>query len=634
MKKFLLQFLLVFALFPFYSLAQSQDIPSDAAVDVPAPYNYKTEPQYKKVKKESIYITMPDGVKLAANVYLPKGLKEGQKIPTILYQTRYWRAIDFRWPFSAFMNMVPSGRNFDVMEFVHNGYALVALDVRGTGASFGEKSLTLPSWNEVQDGSHVVDWIVSQPWSDGKVGATGISYIGITALYLAINQNPAVKAIAPMYSVYDIYDDIALPGGIFMQDFIKEYGGFCEALDHDKLTLNKGFMAKLVVKGVEPVKGHHREFKEALAQHNCNYYQDGEGDSPEFIDDSTTLNGKVDVKYAISPHLYLKEINASNIPVYSYSGWWDLAFTHGAVKQYMNFTNRGRKLLIGPWSHGGPININPANPSFSRFNHIGEIMKFFDYYLKGEKNGLEKEAPVHYYTMVEDKWKSASTWPPPNAANQSFYVSSDKKMSQKTDVSGSSYTTFVTDSSSGTGVYSRWNLSDKAIPENGYPDRQPEDDKRIYFDTDSLKADVEVTGHPVVSVYMTSSVPDVGVFAYLEDVDENGKVTRVTEGLIRAEHKKVLKNPPFYKDAVPYHSFKREDAGKLSATQPEAVVFDLFPTSYLFKKGHKIRVSICGNDKDYFKQITPNGTQWKIYHSAKYTSKIDLPVMPRQELAN
>ncbi len=597
---------------------------SDVAVDIPVPYNYKANQEYKKIEKTSLYLPMKDGVKLAVNVYLPKGLKEGEKLPTILYQTRYWRAIGFRWPLNTFMEMIPSTPNFNMKEFVLSGYALVTVDVRGTGASYGTKDLTLPTWNEVQDGATIMDWIIEQPWSDGQVGATGISYIGITALYSMLNQHPALKAVAPLYSVFDLYDDIALPGGVLIETFLEKYGRFCSSLDQN--DLRKGFLAKLLVKGVDPVDGPKSLYKAAFAEHTCNYYQVDESGSAEFINDPSTPAGFL-LKYILSPHQHIEKFNNAGIPIYSYSGWWDLAFTHAAIKQYVNFTHPDNKLILGPWSHGGVINVDPTNPEESEFDHVAEVIKFFDYHLKDIDNSLDEEAPIHYYTMVEGKWKSSNTWPPEGTSKTNYYFSSNNTLSAKTGEEGSDK--FITDQTVETGKYSRWNLSKKAIPKNGYPDRQEEDQLRLCYTSEPLSDYVEVTGHPVIRFYMTSSAKDVGVFAYLEDIDENGKVTRVTEGVFRALHKKLHDEAPHYKDVVPYHSYNREDAEMLSATEPSQIVFDMYPTSYLFKKGHKIRVAICGNDANFFKQITPNGTEWKIYHGAEYPSSIELPVMQK-----
>ena len=140
------------------------------------PQRYKgyIEPQFKAVTQRSLYLTMRDGVKIAVTVVLPKDLPTDQKIPAILNMTRYWRARQGGEP-NAF---IPA-----------HGYATVFVDARGTGASYGVWKAPFTQ-DEVKDYSEVVNWIVAQPWSNGKVGAIGNSYTGNTALWLAVDDEP------------------------------------------------------------------------------------------------------------------------------------------------------------------------------------------------------------------------------------------------------------------------------------------------------------------------------------------------------------------------------------------------------------------------------------------------------------
>jgi putative CocE/NonD family hydrolase len=138
---------------------------------------------------------MRDGVKIAVQLVLPKDLPADAKIPAILNMTRYWRAQQGDEP-NAF---VPS-----------HGYATVFVDARGTGASFGVWKAPF-SQEEVKDYNEVVNWIVAQPWSNGKVGAIGNSYTGNTALWLASTMNPAVKAVIPRHYEFDLYAETPYP---------------------------------------------------------------------------------------------------------------------------------------------------------------------------------------------------------------------------------------------------------------------------------------------------------------------------------------------------------------------------------------------------------------------------------------
>src|SRR6516225_2510212 len=124
---------------------------------------------YKKIVRSSRYLTMRDGVKIAIDVNLPEGLTPGERIPAILHQTRYYRSHDLGWRIRFLTRNWPSLTKV----FVPRGYAWIDMDVRGTGASFGRWPYAW-SPDEIRDGAEVVEWIVHQPWSNGKVGATGV----------------------------------------------------------------------------------------------------------------------------------------------------------------------------------------------------------------------------------------------------------------------------------------------------------------------------------------------------------------------------------------------------------------------------------------------------------------------------
>src|SRR5262245_56712723 len=140
-------------------------------------YKGYVPPRSNGTTTKSVYVPMRDGVKIAVTVVLPEGLPASEKIPAVMTMTRYWRGKQGEQS-NAFYPAI--------------GYAHVLVDARGTGASFGIWKAPF-SPDEIKDYNEVVNWIVSQPWSNGKVGATGNSYTGNTALWLAATMNPAVK---------------------------------------------------------------------------------------------------------------------------------------------------------------------------------------------------------------------------------------------------------------------------------------------------------------------------------------------------------------------------------------------------------------------------------------------------------
>ncbi|MGB1318546.1 MAG: CocE/NonD family hydrolase, partial [Flavobacteriales bacterium] len=204
--------LISFFLFSFlFAQAQYKDpkgyVASDINQESPAKYNWEKNANFKKYTRNSYYLVMRDSVKIAIDVYVPK-VKKGHhgKFPTILHQWRYWRDFELKWPYKWLSKAPngPLGKFFKTI--ISNGYVLVSVDSRGSGASEGWRA---HPWTEAErtDMTEIIDHIVAQSWSDGKVGVAGVSYSGTTSEFAAIEQHPAVKAVVNMYSLFDVYPD-------------------------------------------------------------------------------------------------------------------------------------------------------------------------------------------------------------------------------------------------------------------------------------------------------------------------------------------------------------------------------------------------------------------------------------------
>ena len=156
----------------------------------------------------------------------------------------------------------------------------------------------------------------------------------------------------------------------------------------------------------------------------------------------------------------------------------------------------------------------------------------------------------------------------------------------------------------------------------------PVDEKGLTYTTDVLDADMEVTGHPVVNLWVASTSDDADFFVYLEEIDTTGHSRYITEGILKASHRKTVE-PPFDNMGLPWHRSYKEDIEVLT-DKPEKLVFDMQPTSNIFDKGHRMRVTITCADKDNFltSPVSP-GPVVSIYRSEKYPSCIVLPVIPR-----
>lgn len=303
------------------------------------------------MRYSSCYVTMRDGVRIAIDLYLPAGLTSAARLPAILHQTRYYRSLQLRWPLRMLLGGKPlqhiAADKRRRRRFVASGYAWVDVDVRGSGASFGARVCEWSS-DEIRDGAEIVDWIVRQPWCNGTVAALGNSYDGTSAELLLVNQHPAVRVIAPCFSLFDVYTDIAFPGGIHAAWFTDTWGRYNEALDRNALHEVVGWWAKLPVTGMQPVQeDRDRSLRDgAIAAHRGNYDVHQIAGSLTFRDDvsaSDPYRGQPDARLEpigtpiesgsinlISPHNYWRDVQASGAAIYSYSGWFDGGYAHAA----------------------------------------------------------------------------------------------------------------------------------------------------------------------------------------------------------------------------------------------------------------------------------------------------------------
>ena len=337
---------------------------------------------------------------------------------------------------------------------------------------------------------------------------------------------------------------------------------------------------------------------EALQDHQTNWNPHKEALGITFRDDAppSHMTSSID---RLSPLHYAKEIMESGAAIYSYSGWFDGGYPLAAIRRHLAYNHQSNKLILGPWDHGGKRNISPFNQGPSAFDHQGELLKFFDFFLKGLDTGIADEPPIHYFTMGEERWKTAPTWPPP-ATLTSYFLGPDNRLLQKGPVAMAGSDRYQVDPSAGTGNQSRWDtLVGKSLTDP-YPDRMTQDLKLLSYTSHPLTKDVEVTGHPILTLFLSSTTSDATVFAYLEDVDTQGRVAYVTEGELRALHRKLSDTEVEHLNGLPHRTYKRRDALPLKPGEIAKMVFDFLPTSYQFKKGHRIRLALAGTDKDHF----------------------------------
>jgi len=582
------------------AVAQSNDI-NLLLSTLPAgkdPQRYKgyVEPQFKAVTQRSLYLPMRDGVNIAVTLVMPKDLPAEQKIPAILTMTRYWRGRQGAEP-NAF---IPA-----------HGYAMVFVDARGTGASFGVWKAPFTQ-DEVKDYSEVVNWIVAQSWSNGRVGAIGNSYTGNTALWLASTMNPAVKAVVPRHYEFDLYAETPYPGGLLTDWMVKTWNEGNRQLD-----TNPG--VRLVDEDVDQ-----KLYQEATNRRGENIDVYAAALKTTFRDDRAfgyTLD-------ELSLHTYAAQIEKSNVAINNWGGWFDASTPDAIIRTFLTLKNYQRA-VIGPWNHGATQNASPyQTPASKRAMQTYEWLRFFDHYLKGIDTGLDTEKRLFYFTIGEERWKVTDRWPVAGMQMTAWYFNENNSLTTKAPTGKSDEDRYTINFDATTGAKNRWHT--QVGGEVVYPDRAEEDKKLLTYMSAPLDADVEITGHPIVSLIVTSTHTDGAFFVYLEDIDENGKVTYLTEGELRALHRRVSNEPRAGKLPVPYHTFLKKDAMPLVPGQVADLKFGLQPISVLVKKGHRLRVAIAGHDKDTFIRIPAEGAPViAVQRNSRGLSMIELPVIKR-----
>lgn len=569
----------------------------------PSRYLASRPAEHRVGAPRSVYVTMADGCRLAVDVILPDG-DASKRWPTVLILTPYVR----RFQLAAGSNVEPSPNSYKYRDmFVPRGYAVVVLDTRGTGASFGTRD-SFRSPRERADYREIADWIVAQPWSDGSIGATGISYLGAACDFLASTGHKAVKAIAPLFAVWDTWADNYYPGGMLIKRLALVYDELMLALDHDRRDLRSKFsyFADPALQGPMPVDDDKDGSlaRAAVKEHVANFRMPDFMSEFKFRDDTLPYDPSFS-SASFGPYNYLDQMPA-DVAVYAVSGWMDGAgYANGTLSRFLTLPNAQRRIMLGPWDHGARVNVSPWRARVEpELPVLGEVLRFFDQHLAGRETGLLDEAPIHYFAMHAEEWRAAESWPPVKGSRQ-FFTAADHRLAKSPSEKTTS-TPYQADFSIGSGAETRYERIAGIDATAYYADWTERERALLSFTTEPLAAPLEIAGHPVVSLWLASSEPDAAVFVYLSEVEPDGTARYVTEGLLRAIHRAEAPAPRNYRTTWPWRTFARKDARPMPVGEPQLLRFALLPTAWRFATGSRIRLSIAGGDADHFVQ-TPHG---------------------------
>lgn len=669
------------------------------------PFEYKgySKKEYKSYVRKSEYVTMSDGVKLAVDIYLPSKGPERKSFPTVVEYTPYSRAFisaafkplektNAKNMMGGYGALIPMPFCFD-MSLIENGYALVIADLRGAGASFGSRLDLGPQIGK--DGAELIDWIAKQEWSDGNVGMKGGSYMAMSQIMTASNRPKSLKAIFLMvypFGFQDIY-----VGGIYSVGFMlpfsemlwtmnmnqtKTVGSFPimpsapvvdedgdgELLDELPIDINKNGTFLDDYKYPEDPNDEPR-YEDGAKRKHIYYLATKDHEKNLKINDWISKAGFIDFNlseigldkqygnldgYDISPAGMMPPIMESGIPIYHLGGWFDAQPRSTTIFYSTAKKTNPSKLLMLPVYH------ILTSPFYKYFGEDGskvtknvstETLRFFDKYLKGIDNGIDKEPPVTLYVMGRGI-RQESNWPPEGWKPINFYFGENNKLINEPDKPGKDKykADFTHNSGFGPQSGNRWKMY--MIPSD-VPDRAEMDKKCLVYDSAPMNQDTEVTGHPIADIWVSSTADYGDIYVYISDVTEDGKAILVTEQPIRAgfagleDINTMVKRGKTGIDVLPklpWHGYEKADYQDKIFTGGRIVElkFDLMPTSWVFKKGHKIRVAVAAADWPTFplhpklspsndpkdgKNIVPELT---FYRDKEHQSMITMPVVPNK----
>lgn len=537
----------------------------------------------------TVMVPMSDGTRLATDVYLPTA--GGPSWPARLIRTPYGRV----------------HRNRECGSKAERGYAIVVQDMRGRFDSQGRGLAFVDcGWGEHQDGVDTLKWMLAQPWCNGRIGTEGASAMGITQCMLAPADPPGLVAQYILVAAPSLYHHASYVGGALRAALVIGWltdGGF----DPDNIWMNS----------LHPFYDDHWRRLDSIA-----------------------------------------EASRIRVPAVHFGGWFDV-FQQGTIDGFVSRQRDGgpgargkQKLIIGPWGHGGPKQDSDS-PLFPRAKPIGQLTfppnslkppfdcgaeEWFDFYLKGIDTGVEKIPAVQYYTMGAvgeegapgNRWQTSDHWPVRSDPIR-YYLNADGTLSAAEPTSAGGAVPFTYDPlnpvpTRGGCLLLAWNEAGtgKRVTAGPYDQRDLEARPDVVtFTTAPLPEPLEVTGRLGAKLFVISDRIDTDFAVKLTDVYPDGRSMNIADGLARCRYRR---------------GFDR--VSPLEPGQPAGIEVDLWSTSMVFNKGHRIRVAVTGSNYPRF-DVNPN-TGWpdwpmaprliahnQVLCSRDYPSHIVLPRVTR-----
>jgi uncharacterized protein len=563
---------------------------------------------YPVTIERDVPVKMRDGITLHADIYRPKA--DGQ-FPTLLQRTPY----DKR-----------NGTDFG-LRAAAAGYVAIVQDVRGRYSSEGE---WYPFKNESKDGYDSVEWAAALPYSNGRVGMWGGSYVGATQMLAAIAHPPHLAGICPVVTASNYHDGWTYQGGAFEQWFD---GSWTSGLAQD--TMNR-----LVQKNTNAMKG-------VLTLPLSDYSLF----SLPNVAASTSIASLAPyfADWLAHPDYdgYWKQLSIEEryaditVPALNIAAWYDI-FQGGSLRNYVGIkahgaseARKGQHLLVIIGGHAGSgqkIGDVDFGPAAAEFNEGDIILRWYDYLFKGVQNEFANDKPVRIFVMGANQWRDEDDWPLSRARKTKYFLHSAGKANS---LRGDGTLSSVSPRSEPPDhlTYDPGN----PVPTVGGPlccDGEhlapgPRDQRSIegrpdvlIYSTPAFPRDTEVTGQITAELYVKSSAVDTDFTAKLVDVAPDGFAQNLTEGILRARYRESQEKPTL-----------------MVSGQVYKLAIDLWSTSNVFRAGHSLRLEISSSNFPRFDRNLNTGEAANfarnfisatntIYHDRERPSALILPIVP------
>jgi putative CocE/NonD family hydrolase len=525
---------------------------------------------------KNVLIPMRDGVRLAADLYVPAGREDAERWPVVMEYTPY-RKDDVDLGSRPFYLFLP-----------RHGYVVARVDIRGTGASEGVSTDEYTA-QEQQDGCDAIEWLARQPWCDGHVNMMGISYGGFTALQVAAHAPPHLTSIIPIDFTDDRYtDDCHYRGGLLRLYYdIAYYGG--QMVSRNALPPHSEWSGERWAQVWKQHLAHNEPYLLQWYRHQTDgeYWRQGSvRDCPERI----------------------------QCPVFLIGAWRD-GYPNPPLRLYQAL-QVPRKVLVGPWNHALPDVAIPG----PRIDYLREILRWLDHWCKGADTGIMDEPPVvvfmqHYQLPDVERldtvgdWRAEASWPPPGVGEHTLFLREGGMLDDGPQAPGddrSGGDTFEYDPRVGVTA----GLWSGGIPFGLPGDQRPDEALSLVYTTRPLDQAVHILGWPRAVLHVSSSAPVIGFSVSLCDVAPDGRSHLVAKGMLNATRRESLSEP---KPLTPGEIYELD--------------IQIDCTAWMFSQGHRIRLSIASADWPNV-WPTPQAATNQVYWGAAHPSRLILPIVP------